>query len=109
MAAPRAISSGTISFGLVSIPVKVYTATSPQSVRFNMLHGTCGSRIKQQLYCPVDDEVIDRRDTVKGFEYAKNQYVQFTDEELKKLEERLNSVKNNAEYQATLLQIESVK
>lgn len=93
MAAPRAISSGNISFGLVSIPVKVYTATSPQSVRFNMLHAACGSRIKQQLYCPVCDDVVDRRDTVKGYEYAKGNYVQFEDAELKKLEaEKTNSI-----------------
>lgn len=93
MAAPRAIASGTISFGLVSIPVKLYTATSPQSVRFNMLHAKCGSRIKQQLYCPVCEETIDRRDTLKGYEYAKNQFVQFDDEELKKLEaEKTNTI-----------------
>jgi len=93
MAAPRAISSGTISFGLVSIPVKVYVATSSQNVRFNMLHEKCGGRVKQQLYCPVDDEVVDRKETVKGFEYAKNQYVQLTDEELKKLEaEKTNTI-----------------
>jgi DNA end-binding protein Ku len=91
--APRAISSATISFGLVSIPVKVYTAASSQSVSFNMLHEKCGGRIKQQLYCPKDDEVIERSDTVKGFEYAKNQYVIFTPPELKTMEsERTNTL-----------------
>jgi DNA end-binding protein Ku len=84
--AARAIASGTISFGLVSIPVKLYTATSPTNVSFNMLHGKCGSRVKQQYVCPVDNEVVDRKDIVKGFEYARDQYVQFTEEELKKLE-----------------------
>ena len=93
MAAPRAISSGTISFGLVSIPVKIYTATSPQSVRFNMLHGECGSRIKQNLFCPVCDKTIERNDTVKGYEYGKNQFVQFEESELKKLEaEKTNTI-----------------
>ncbi|MFW5876624.1 MAG: Ku protein [Myxococcota bacterium] len=82
----RAISSGTISFGLVSIPVKLYTAASPQSVRFNQLHAVCGSRIKQQLYCPVCDVVVERDDLVKGYEYARGQYVRFDDEELKSLE-----------------------
>lgn len=85
--AARATGSGTISFGLVSIPFKVYTATSPQSVSFNQLHKKCGSRIKQQLVCPVDDnEVVPRTDIVKGYEYQKDRYVQFSEEELKKLE-----------------------
>lgn len=84
--AARATGSGTISFGLVSIPIKIYTATSSQSISFNMLHKKCGSRIKQQLFCPLDKEVIERTDTVRGYEYGKDKYVQFTDEELKKLE-----------------------
>jgi DNA end-binding protein Ku len=82
----RAIGSGTISFGLVSIPIKLYTAASSQSVSFNMLHAKCGGRMKQQYFCPVDNEVVERKDIVKGFEYARDQYVQFTDEELKKLD-----------------------
>ncbi|MFO0615440.1 MAG: Ku protein [Polyangiaceae bacterium] len=84
--AARASGSGTISFGLVSIPFKVYTATSPQSVSFNQLHKKCGSRIKQQLICPLDNEVVQRTDIVKGYEYQKDKYVQFTEEELKSLE-----------------------
>lgn len=84
--AARATGSGTISFGLVSIPFKIYTAVSPQSVSFNQLHKKCGGRIKQQLYCPVDDEVVARTDIVKGYEYQKEKYVQFDDDELKKLE-----------------------
>jgi DNA end-binding protein Ku len=84
--AARSIGSGTISFGLVSIPFKVYTATSPQSVSFNQLHKKCGGRLKQQLFCPVDNEVVQRTDIVKGFEFQKDRYVQFSEEELKKLE-----------------------
>lgn len=84
--AARAISSGTISFGLVSIPVKLYVAATPQSVRFNQLHEACGSRIKQQTYCPVCDEVVDRDDLVKGYEYARGQYVRFDRDELAALE-----------------------
>lgn len=84
--AARSIGSGTISFGLVSIPVKLFTATSPQSVSFNQLHKKCGGRIKQQLFCPLDNEIIQRTDIVKGFEYSKDRYVQFADDELKKLE-----------------------
>ena len=84
--AARAIGSGTISFGLVSIPFKVFTATSAKAVSFNMLHKACGSRLKQQLLCPVDNVVVERSDTVRGFEYARDQYVKFTDEELKAME-----------------------
>jgi DNA end-binding protein Ku len=84
--AARAIGSGTISFGLVSIPFKLYTATSAQNVSFNMLHKKCGGRMKQQYLCPIDNEIVERSDMVKGYEHAKERYVQFTDEELKKLE-----------------------
>lgn len=84
--AARPTSSTTISFGLVSIPVKVYTATSSQSVHFRQLHGKCASPVKQRLYCPVDDEFVERADLVKGYEVARNQYVQFTGEELRALE-----------------------
>ena len=83
---PHALGSGTISFGLVSIPVKLYTATAPGNVSFNLLHAKCGSRIKQQTFCPVDNEVVERSGLVKGYEFAKDQYVRVTDEELKALE-----------------------
>jgi DNA end-binding protein Ku len=84
--AARSIGSGTISFGLVSIPFKLFTAVSAKSVSFNMLHKTCGGRLKQQLLCPVDNVVVERSDTIRGFEYARDQYVKFTDEELKSME-----------------------
>lgn len=91
--AARAIASGTVSFGLVAIPIKLYTAASSEQVRFNMLHEKCGSRIKQQFWCPVDEEVVTREQTVKGYEYARGQFVRFTDEELKALEaERSNTI-----------------
>jgi len=89
----RPVGSATISFGLVSIPVKLYTATSSQTVRFHYLHPKCGGRVRYRMVCPVDDEVLDRKDLVKGYEYAKDQYVQFTAEELKALEaERTESI-----------------
>jgi len=96
--AARAIASGTISFGLVSIPVKLYTAATSEQVRFNMLHEKCGSRIKQQLYCPVDDEIVPRRDTVKGYEFGDKMYVRFDDEELKALEAQRDSSINIVEF-----------
>ena len=82
----HAIGSGTISFGLVSIPIKLYTAAASQAVSFNLLHATCGSRIKQQTFCPTCNEVVERAALVRGYEFAKDQYARVTDEELKVLE-----------------------
>jgi DNA end-binding protein Ku len=91
--AARSTGSTTISFGLVSIPVKLYTATSSTGVSFNMLHKECGTRVKQQLVCPTHDAVVERDDTVKGYEFSKGQYVTFSNEELRNLEaERTNTV-----------------
>ena len=78
----RAMWRGAIQFGLVTIPVKLYLATESKGISFNMLHKTDDSRIQMKIYCPVDDEVISRGDTVKGFEYAPGQYVVVTDEDL---------------------------
>ncbi len=86
--AARAIGSATVSFGMVSIPIKLYSATeSAAAITFNWLHKKCGSRLKQQYYCPQDNEVVSRDDMVKGYEFAKDRYVTFTPEELKALEE----------------------
>jgi DNA end-binding protein Ku len=84
--AARAIGSGTISFGLVSIPFKLYTATSASRVSFNMLHKKCGGRMKQQYFCPVDNEVVERTDMLKGYEFQRDRYVTFTEDEIKKME-----------------------
>ena len=96
--APHSLGSGTISFGLVSIPVKMYTAASSGGVSFNLLHAKCGSRIKQQTFCPVDNEVVERSALVKGYEFQKDQYVRFTDEELKSLEGESSKVIDIAEF-----------
>src|SRR3954465_7641607 len=86
--AARSIGSLTISFGMVSIPVKLYSATeSSRAVSFNLLHKACGSRLKQQYLCVKEDVVVPREDMGKGYEFAKDQYVMFTREELKALEE----------------------
>src|SRR5215216_7249232 len=88
MAAPRSIGSLTVSFGLVAIPVKLYTATQSQNaVSFNMLHKTCGSRLRQQYICIKEEIPVPREEMVKGYEFAKDQYVMFTPEELKAMEE----------------------
>jgi DNA end-binding protein Ku len=94
----HSIGSGTISFGLVSIPVKMYTAASSESISFNQLHPKCGGRIKQQLLCPTCNEVVERGSLVKGYEFAKDQYVQFTDAELKALEGEASRMIDIAEF-----------
>jgi DNA end-binding protein Ku len=84
----RSMATATISFGLVSIPVRLYSATQPSAgLSFNLLHKKCGSRVKQQYVCPKDGEKVERDDIVKGYEFAKDQYVTFSPEELKALEE----------------------
>jgi len=84
----RSIASLTIAFGLVAIPVKLYSATvSSERLRFHLLHAKDGSRLKQQYVCLEDQEVVGREEIVKGYEFAKDQYVMFTPEELKALEE----------------------
>src|SRR5438046_329339 len=95
---PHALGSGTISFGLVSIPVKLYTAASAGGVSFNQLHAKCGNRLRQQMFCPVDNEVVDRSQIVKGYEFAKDQYVRFTDEEIKSLEGEASKLIDIAEF-----------
>ena len=86
----RNIATATISFGLVSVPVQIFSSSeSKASVSFNMLHKKCGSRVKQQYICPKDnDEVVPRDEMVKGYEFAKDQYVILTAEEIKALEEK---------------------
>jgi DNA end-binding protein Ku len=87
--AARALASLTVSFGLVSIPVKLYSATQAQaSISFNLLHRRCGSRLKQQYVCAREGVIVERTDMVKGYEFAKDQYVTFSPEELKELEEK---------------------
>ena len=82
----RAMWKGAIQFGLVTIPIKLFVATESRAgVSFNLLHAPDLSRIQMKVYCPVDDEVIPRSDTVKGFEYAPGQYVVITDEDLESL------------------------
>src|SRR5881409_1609881 len=95
---PHSIGSGTISFGLVSIPIRMYTAASSESVSFNQLHPKCGGRVRQQLICPTCNEVVERSTLVKGYEFAKDQYVQFTEDELKALEAEVSRVIDIAEF-----------
>jgi len=95
----RAISGGTISFGLVSIPVQLYSATQASAgISFNMLHAKCGTRVKQQYICPLDNEIVPRDQMVKGYEFAKDQYVTFTNDELKSMEEKATQTIDIAQF-----------
>jgi DNA end-binding protein Ku len=95
----RSISGGTISFGLVSIPVKLYSATEASSaISFNLLHAECGSRLKQQYVCQRDGEIVSRDQMVKGYEFAKDQYVTFTPDELKSMEEKATQAIEISEF-----------
>lgn len=82
----RSISTASLTFGLVSIPVRLFPATSSKSVSFHLLHAPDMSRIQQKIYCPKEDKIVDRSELVRGYEIEKDRYVTFTDEELKKLE-----------------------
>ncbi|MDX2166934.1 MAG: Ku protein [Deltaproteobacteria bacterium] len=84
--APRAIASGTISFGLVSVPVKLFSATQSKSLSFNMLHAKDNSRLKQQYVCQTCGEVVERDQMTRGYEYAKDQYAVLSADELKALD-----------------------
>jgi DNA end-binding protein Ku len=94
----RALSSATISFGLVSIPVKVYTATSSKTVHFSMLHATDKGRLRQQYICRACEQPVERNQTVRGFEYARDQYVVMEEEELKGLERKSDKTVDIEEF-----------
>ncbi len=95
----RAIGSASISFGLVNIPVKLFSATQASATpSFNLLHKACGSRLRQQYFCIKEDVPVKREDMVKGYEFAKDQYVTFTAEELKELEEKADQTIEIAEF-----------
>jgi DNA end-binding protein Ku len=82
---PRAIWSGSISFGMVTIPVKLYGATESKDISFNLLHSTCGTRLQQRRWCPTDEVEVPWSETARGYEYAKGQYVVLTEEDFERL------------------------
>lgn len=83
--AERAVWSGVISFGMVSIPVKLHTATRSKDISFNLLHATCGTKLQQKRWCPYHDEEVPWDEVVRGYPYAKGEYVTLTDEDFEKL------------------------
>jgi len=97
--AARSIATLTVSFGMVSIPVKLYSATeASRAISFNLLHKACGSRLKQQYICVKEEVAVAREDMAKGYEFSKDQYVMFTPEELKALEEAGTHTADIAEF-----------
>ena len=97
--AARSIASLTVSFGLVSIPVKLYSATeASRQISFNLLHKDCGSRLRQQYFCVKEDVPVARDQMVKGYEFAKDQYVMFSPDELKAMEEAGTHTADIAEF-----------
>ncbi|MDQ2669458.1 MAG: Ku protein [Gemmatimonadota bacterium] len=83
--AERAVWSGVISFGMVSIPVKLHTATRSKDISFNLLHESCGTKLQQKRWCPYHDQEVPWDEVVRGYPYAKGEYVTLTDEDFEKV------------------------
>ena len=81
---PRPIWKGAITFGMISIPVKLFGATESKDLAFNTLHNSCKSRLKQKRWCPVDDREVFQDEVVRAYEYSKDHYIEITDEDLEK-------------------------
>src|SRR5205809_6638800 len=97
--AARSIGTATISFGLVTVPVRMYTASeSSGAISFNMLHGKCGSRLKQQYICTKDEGIVPRDQMGEGYEFAKDQYVTFPEWERKAMAEEATGASEHSEF-----------
>src|SRR5260370_38864897 len=82
----RPLRNATITFGLVSIPVRFYTATKSEDVHFHLLHESCGTRVNRKWWCPHHEKIVESDELVRGYEISKNKYVKFTDEEIETLQ-----------------------
>ena len=82
----RPLRNATITFGLVSIPVRFYTATKSEDVHFNLLHESCGTRVNRKWWCPYHEKIVSSDELIRGYAISKNKYVTFTDEEIEALE-----------------------
>lgn len=94
----RPLRNATISFGLVSIPVRFYTATKTEDVHFNLLHESCGSRVNRKWWCPQHEKIVSSDELIRGFAVSKNKYVTFTDEEIETLESDDNRALDITEF-----------
>jgi DNA end-binding protein Ku len=82
----RPLRNATITFGLVSIPVRLFTATKSEDVHFNLLHESCGTRVNRKWWCPYHEKIVSSDELIRGYAVSKNKYVTFTDEEIEALE-----------------------
>jgi DNA end-binding protein Ku len=89
---PSSVWKGTLSFGLLAIPVKLYTAARSQRMNLHQLHKVCHTRLKQPLYCPQCKRQVERSEVVRGYEYEKGQYVVINEDEIKKITPRSSTV-----------------
>ena len=103
----RPLRNATITFGLVSIPVRFYTATKSEDVHFNLLHESCGTRVNRKWWCPHHEKIVDSDELIRGYAITKNKYVTFTDEEIETLETDDNRALDIVEF-LTLDQIDPV-
>lgn len=103
----RPLRNATITFGLVSIPVRFYTATKSEDIHFNLLHASCGSRVNRKWWCPHHEKIVDSDELIRGYAISKNKFVTFTDEEIETLETDDNRALDIVEF-LTLDQIDPV-
>src|ERR1043166_7340770 len=96
----RPLRNATISFGLVSIPVRFYTATKPEDVHFHLLHESCGTRVNRKWWCPHHEQILPSDELIRGYAISKNKYVTFTDEEIETLETDDNRALDITEFVA---------
>jgi DNA end-binding protein Ku len=94
----RPLRNATISFGLVNIPVRFYTATKSEDVHFNLLHESCGTRVNRKYWCSHHDAIVNADELIRGYAIAKNKYVTFTDEEIEALESDDNRALDITEF-----------
>lgn len=103
----RPLRNATITFGLVNIPVRFYTATKSEDVHFNLLHASCGTRVNRKWWCPHHEAIVESDELIRGYPIAKNQYVTFSDEEMEALETDDNRALDITEF-VSLDQIDPV-
>lgn len=103
----RPLRNATITFGLVSIPVRFYTATKSEDVHFNLLHESCGTRVNRKWWCPHHEKIVSSDELIRGYAVTKNKYVTFTDEEIETLETDDNRALDITEF-VDLSQIDPV-
>src|SRR5437762_7729200 len=94
----RPLRNATISFGLVNIPVRFYTATKTEDIHFDLLHASCGTRVNRKWWCPYHEEIVSSDELVRGYPISKNKYVTFTDEEIDALESDDNRALDITEF-----------